>query len=118
MPRFILDENVPLSLRDTLIRKGFQARLAVEALGPGAKNHDIADLAKQSHDVILTFDEDFLRLRSELRTLVKVIYIDIHPRDPREAERLLDRWIDKCLSILDEATVVGLTKTGPVLKED
>ena len=116
MPRFVLDENVPLSLRDTLTRKGYQVRLAVEVLGPGAKNHDIADLAKQSHDIVLTFDEDFLRLRSELRTLVKVVYIDLHPRDPREAKRLLDRWIDECLSMLDEGNVVRLTKTGPVFR--
>jgi predicted nuclease of predicted toxin-antitoxin system len=109
-----LDENVPISLRDTLEAKGFQARLAVEMLGVGARNHNIAELGRQSGDIILTFDEDFLRLQSELRRRVKVIYIKIHPRDPRVAQRLVERWIEKCVKFLEKADAVKLAETGPV----
>ena len=118
MPRFLFDENVPLALREALKRKGFQVRLAIEDLGPGVRNSDIVNLAKQADDIILTFDADFLRLQPKLRAVVKVIYIDLHPRDPREAERLLDKWIDRCLAMLEEGNVIRLAKSGPVLEED
>ncbi len=45
MVRFLLDENVPLRLKDTLIAKGFQVKLAVDSLGVGAANHKIAEQA-------------------------------------------------------------------------
>ena len=109
-----MDENVPISLRDTLEAKGFQVRLVVEALGVGTRNHNIAELGRQSGDIILTFDEDFLRLQSELRRMVKVIYIKIHPRDPRVAQRLVERWIEECIKLLEKADAVKLAETGPV----
>lgn len=117
MPRFLLDENVPISLRDALKAKGFQAILAVQTLGAGVKNHDIAELAKRSNDIIVTFDEDFLLLKPETKAAVKVIYIKTHPRDPRKAQRLLDRWIGKCLTMLEKANAVILTDDGPNVQE-
>lgn len=46
------------------------------------RNHDIAEFAERSGEIVLTFDEDFLRLRPELKTRVKVIYIKTHPLRP------------------------------------
>ncbi len=115
--RFLLDENVPSRLKNALIARGFQVSLAVDTLGLGAANHIIAEQAVQANDIILTFDEDFLRLRPEIKQLAKVLYIKIHPRDPREAERLLDKYIDKCVAMLEKGNVVKLTKKGPVLDQ-
>lgn len=112
MQRFLLDENVPIRVRDTLKAKGFRVALSIEVVGAGVRNHDIANFAKQTGDIILTFDADFLQPRSD----AKVIYIDLHPRDPYEADRLLKKWINKCLTVLDEGNVVKLTKNGPVLE--
>ncbi len=117
MVRFLLDENVPLRVRDTLTAKGFQVKLAVDSLGIGAANHEIAEQAIRTDDIILTFDEDFLRLRPEIKQLAKVLYIKIHPRDPREAQRLLDKWIGECVAMLKKGNVLKLTKKGPVLEE-
>jgi predicted nuclease of predicted toxin-antitoxin system len=114
LPRFLLDENVPISLRGTLEARGFQASLVVEMLGAGARNHSVAELGRQSGDIILTFDEDFLRLKFDPSRMVKVIYIKIHPRDPRVAQRLVETWIEKCVKLLEKADVVRLTETGPV----
>ena len=111
--RFLLDENVPLRLRNTLTAKAFGVELVVDALGVGTANHVIAERAIRTDDVILTFDEDFLRLRPGIKNRTKIIYIKIHPRDPREAERLLDKWIDKCIAMLEKNNVVKLTKKGP-----
>ena len=116
MPRFLLDENVPISIRNTLRARGFEVILVTDALGVGVRNHDIAELAKRSKDIVVTFDEDFLRLGPEIKGLVKVIYIQIHPRDPRKAQTLLDRWIDKCLTMLDQANLVKLSETGPIVQ--
>lgn len=58
MARFLLDENVPVRLSDALKRRGFQARLAIEALGPGAKNSDILELARGSEEIVI-----YVRLR-------------------------------------------------------
>lgn len=118
MVRFLLDENVPLRLRDTLTSKGFKVLLAADKLGIGAANHEIAERAIQTGDIILTFDEDFLLMRTEIKQHAKVIYIKLHPRDPREAHRLLDRWIGKCIAMLEKGHAVKLTKKGPVLEED
>jgi len=55
--RFLLDENVPLSLRRALEAKGFQVKLAVDQIGIGAANHKIAEQAAEAGDIVLTFDE-------------------------------------------------------------
>jgi hypothetical protein len=56
-------------------------------------------------------------LRPEIKQIAKVLYIKIHPRDPHEAQRLLEKWIDKCVGMLEKGNVVKLTKKGPVLEE-
>ncbi len=116
MVRFLLDENVPLRLKKALAAKGFQVVLATAKLGTGAANHEIAEQAVRAGDIILTFDEDFLRLRPEIKQLAKVIYFRLHPRDPRQAQRLLSKWIDKCIVMLEKGNLVRLTKDGPVLE--
>lgn len=115
--RFLLDENVPVRLRNTLKAKGFQVVLAVDNMGIGAANHEIAEQAMEAGDIVLTFDEDFLRLRPEVKELTKILYIKIHPRDPREAQQLLEKWVDKCILMFDKGNVVKLTMTGPVLED-
>lgn len=114
--RFLLDENVPLSLRRALEAKGFQVKLAVDQIGIGAANHKIAEQASATGDIVLTFGEDFLRLRPDIKALTKVLYIKIHPRDPREAQRLLDRWLDRCVEMFAQGNVVKLTSNGPLLE--
>ena len=80
----------------------------------GAANHEIANQAIQAEDIILTFDEDFLRLRPEVKHHAKVLYIKMHPRDPVKAERLLNKWVDKCIEMLVKGNAIKLTNRGPV----
>jgi len=70
LPRFLLDENVPHSLSDLLKRRGFEVRLSTEVRGTGLRNSDLVNIARESDEIILTFDADFLRLRPSLRGLL------------------------------------------------
>lgn len=116
MTRFLLDENVPHSLGEALRKKGFEVRVTTEVQGPGLRNSDLVNIAKETSEIIVTFDSDFLSLRSELQGLVRVIYIDMHPRDPRKAWSMLEKWVDECLELLKRGNTVRLTETGPVLQ--
>jgi predicted nuclease of predicted toxin-antitoxin system len=87
-------------------------------MGAGAKNHDIAELANRSQDIIVTFDDDFLRLKPNTKSPLKVIYIRLHPRDPRKAQEILDKWINECLKILDHTNLVTLSESGPTERHE
>jgi predicted nuclease of predicted toxin-antitoxin system len=114
--RFLLDENVPRTLSDILRRRGFGVRITTEALGAGVRNSDLVNAARQSGEIILTFDADFLNLQPELQGLVKVMFIDMHPRDPSKARTMIDKWIDECVELLRQGNTVRLMDTGPVLQ--
>ena len=114
MPRFLLDENVPISLRGALKARGFEVVLVIDTLGIGVTNHEIAELAKRSQDIVITFDGDFLRLRPGSKGHVKVIYFQTHPRDPRKAK---NKWIDECLKMPMRADLVRLSETGLMLQD-
>jgi predicted nuclease of predicted toxin-antitoxin system len=116
LPRFLLDENVPRSLGDELKRRGFAARVTTEALGAGLRNSDLVEVAQETGEIIVTFDADFLKLRPELQGLAKVLYIDMHPRDPHKAKMMLEKWLDDCVELLKQGNTVRLTETGPVLQ--
>ena len=118
MTSFLLDENVPRSLADVLRKRGFEIRMTTEIRGPGLRNSDLVDIAKETGEIILTFDSDFLSLRPELQELTRVVYIDMHPRDPRKAKTMLEEWIDECLELLTRGKTVKLTEAGPVLQTE
>ena len=116
MPRFLLDENVPRTLADALRRRGFEVRVTAEVLGAGLRNSDLVNAARETDEIILTFDADFLSLRPELRRPVRVVYIDMHPRDPRKAKVMIEKWVDECLELLKQGNTVRLSEAGPVLQ--
>ena len=115
--RLLLDENIPVTIRELLRRKGFQVRRVNEVLGKGAANSHIADVASDSKEIILTLDSDFLRLSPGLHRKARIIYLDIHPRVPRTIGPLLDQYLDECVRLLARSRVVKLTKNGPVVQE-
>jgi predicted nuclease of predicted toxin-antitoxin system len=116
LPRFLLDENVPHSLSDLLKRRGFEVRFSTEVRGTGLKNSDLVNIAREADEIILIFDADFLSFRLGLRGLARIVYIDMHPRNPRKAKIMLEKWIDECLELLKQGNTVKLSETGPVLQ--
>ena len=55
----------------------------------GIKNGDVAKLAIREKAIIITLDSDFLMLNKNLQKKSRIVYIKIHPRDPRKIAELL-----------------------------
>ncbi|MHA2296805.1 MAG: DUF5615 family PIN-like protein [Candidatus Hodarchaeales archaeon] len=108
----MLDENVPRSLKNHLLKQQYIAVTIQELNKRGISNGEVAELAIDQDYVIITFDEDFTVLKEELRKRVKIIYIKIHPRDPRKAKELLEKHLQESLKKLKTPKIVWITETG------
>lgn len=108
MAKFLIDENVPLPVVEILKNKGFDAELTP----PRMKNSRIAELAIRESRIVVTGDKDFLALRKDLQINVKVIHVRVHPKDPVNIIRLIDRYIERGLKALEKTNIVQLTETG------
>ena len=58
--KFLLDENVTTKLRNLLISKGYDAITVQELNKRGAKNSELADLARRKNRILLTYDKDYI----------------------------------------------------------
>ena len=86
---FLLDENVPLSIKDVIHDLGFDVFTLHDFNKLGIKNGEVANLALKENAIIITLDADFLQLNKSLQKKSRVIYIKIHPRDPKKIRNLL-----------------------------
>jgi len=80
------------------------------------KNSVLVNIAREADEIILTSDADFLSLRASLRGIARIVYIDMHPQNPRKAKIMPEKWIDQCLELLTQRNAVKLSETGPVLQ--
>lgn len=110
--RFLLDENVPRSVLRVLKRKGFDAVEVTDLKPAGLRNSEVAELAVKESRFIVTLDSDFLRLRREMLEKLKVIFINVHPRDPSRIAELVDAHISDCIELLKRRNAVILTEEG------
>jgi len=109
---FLLDENVPHSIKRLLQEKGYTAITLDEIHKQGISNGEVAKLSIKMNAVIITFDSDFLRLKKEFLKKIKTIYIKIHPRDPKVARELLNSYFAPCMTCLEKENIIILTKQG------
>lgn len=112
MVKFLLDENVPLSVLRLLRRKGYTADRPRDLGLSRATNSQLAEHAIREDSVIITLDEDFLRLRAELLREAKVVFVKLHPRDTEVVVKVVDDNMQGILSELTKRNVVVLTKEG------
>jgi predicted nuclease of predicted toxin-antitoxin system len=110
--RFLLDENVPSSVLRLLKKRGFNATKVTDLRRAGLRNSEVAELAAKEGMFVITLDSDFLRLRREMLERVKVIFIDVHPRDPALVARLVDTHMSNCIMSLERRNAVILTREG------
>ena len=75
--KFLLDENVTTNLRKLLISKGYDVITVQELNKRGAKNSELAELARKKNRILLTYDKDFIEFNYESDNYL--ILIDIHP---------------------------------------
>ncbi|HUX98217.1 MAG TPA: DUF5615 family PIN-like protein [Candidatus Deferrimicrobium sp.] len=115
--RFLLDENVPQSIKRLLQDKGHSVITLEDLHKRGISNGAVAILSNEKDAIIITFDSDFLKLKKELENQIKAIYIKLHPRDPKVARELLDSHLNSCLAYLKKENVIILIKEGIILKD-
>ena len=109
---FLLDENIPNSVYHKLREMGYDAIRLLDIAHRGMKNSHVAELATKEGRIVITFDPDFLKLKKELRKKVSVIIIDLKPRDPVIAAKLIEDYIRQCAQILKRRRKVRITSEG------
>ena len=77
-----------------------------------AKNGEVGNIAINHDAIIITFDKHFLSLKREVQQQSRIIYIDVHPRDPIRESDLLREKLSICLGKLKKPGVVTLTPDG------
>jgi len=114
---FLLDENVPLSIKDVIQDLGFDVVTLHDFDMLGIKNGDVAKLALREEAIIITLDSDFLELNKSLQKKSRIIYIKIHPRDPKKIRDLLYESLKKYVSKLSVPCKLIITEDDIVLEE-
>ena len=64
---FLLDENVPLSVKDVIHNLGFSVFTLHDFNMLGIQNGEVASLALKEEAIIITLDSDFLQLNKSLQ---------------------------------------------------
>lgn len=94
---FLLDENVPLTIKKVVKDLGYNAITLHDENKLGIKNGEVADLAIKKDAIIITLDTDFLTIKKDLQVKSKIIYVKIHPRDPKIINELIKTNLDECI---------------------
>ena len=106
--KFLLDENIPQSVRRFLERRG----LKVAYVPKGITNHEVALLAVRSGATLVTRDSDFSNtLLYPPSQFHGIVVLKIHPPKPEKLIRGLERLITQFerlnhrLFIIEEDTI-------------
>jgi predicted nuclease of predicted toxin-antitoxin system len=94
-PRFLADENIPSSVIRWLESQGYDTKRTTEAPGPGAPDLAIIRQARRNSQLILTLDQDFVRLYRQLESPFGVVVVMIRPATPSRIEELMNRFLSK-----------------------
>jgi predicted nuclease of predicted toxin-antitoxin system len=89
--RFLADENIPYSVIRWLKSRGYDTGRTTDAPGAGASDLAIAGHAHRDKRLILTLDQDFVRLYRQAKRPFGVIVIRIHPPTSSKVEAALNR---------------------------
>jgi predicted nuclease of predicted toxin-antitoxin system len=91
--RFLTDENVPSSVRSWLKRRDHDTKGTVEALHPGATDMAIARYAHREGRMVISLDQDFIRLHRQLKTKFGVVIIRSHPPTTTRVQECIERLL-------------------------
>ena len=83
----------------------------------GIQNGEVAELALKEKANIITLDSDFLQLNKSLQKKSRIIYIKIHPRDPKKIRELLNNNLEKYVSKLNSPCKLIITEHDITLDE-
>lgn len=108
--KFLLDENVPLSIKKTINSLGYEAITLKEENQLGIKNGEVAELSIRKDAIIITLDSDFLSIKKDLQKRSKIIYIKIHPRDPKIIANIIQKYLEDAVGKLKIPGKIILSK--------
>ncbi len=108
--KFLLDENVPLSIKEAIHDLGFDVFTLHDFNMLGILNGEVANLVLKENAIIITLDSDFLQLTKSLQKKSRIIYIKIHPRDPKKIRALLNNSLKKYVSKLNTPCKLIITE--------
>lgn len=114
---FLLDENVPISIKDVIRELGFDVLTLHDFDMLGIRNGEVAKLALKEKAIIITLDSDFLELNKNLQKKSRIIYIKIHPRDPKKIRELLYDGLKKYTSKLNVPCKLIITEENLIFDE-
>jgi len=114
--KFLLDENVPVSIKDVIYDLGFDVYTLHDFNMLGFQNGEVAKLALQEKAIIITLDSDFLQLNKSLQEKSCIVYIKIHPRDPKKIKELLHNGLKKYSSKLKYPCKLIITEDDIILE--
>lgn len=114
--KFLLDENVPLSIKKVVKELGYHAITLHDENKLGIKNGEVADLAIKKDAIIITLDSDFLTIKKDLQVKSKIIFVNIHPRNPKVIIDLIKKNPDKCIAQLNIPGKVILTESDIIFE--
>jgi len=109
--KFLLDENVPISIKKVIQDNGFEAFTLHDFNMLGIQNGKVAELALNNNAIILTLDSDFLNLNRNLQTKSRIVYIKLHPRDPVKLRKIVNNFLKKNSFKLNNPFKVMITET-------
>lgn len=92
-----MDENIPLSIKGIINNLGHEALTLKDETELGIKNGEVAELSIKRNAIIITLDSDFLSLNKDLQKRSKIIYIKIHPRDPKIIAIIIQKYLDNAV---------------------
>lgn len=110
--KFLVDAQLPHSLRAWLQAKGFDA---IHTIDLPAKNlttdRDIARVADQTNRVVITKDSDFLKLHLLQKTPAKSLLITTGNIVNQQLLHLFEQNFDEILTLLESFPVLELSNT-------
>ena len=77
----------------------------------------MARLALKERAIIITLDSDFLQLNKSLQKKSRIIYIKIHPRNPKKIRELLYGGLKKYTSKLSVPCKLIITEDNMIFEE-
>ena len=114
--KFLLDENIPISIKEVIHDLGFDVFTLHDFDMLGIHNGEVVKLAIKEKAIIITLDSDFLKLNKTLQKKSRIIYIKIHPRDPKKIRELLNNGLKKYTSKLNTPCKLIITEDDTTLE--
>ncbi|MGC8831652.1 MAG: DUF5615 family PIN-like protein [Thermoproteota archaeon] len=110
-PAFLIDENLPLSLRDAIRLAGFTAYRLSDVGLKGAKDSVVAEYAVGKKLILVTLDKDFGYIYHKLyEGKLEVILLRIKPSIPAELVRTMNKLIQELDLSKHTGTLIIVTR--------